>query len=107
MIIYYIICVNMLSSNRLSDVQIPSFVLLRPDVDMHSLTHTHTHLCPYTHLGQKSDSPVNGLLFVFTCQERQMVVFVEAKVVDDPLLKKNQEFMKVSNRLCTFREGNK
>lgn len=38
-------------------------------------------------------------------KEKQMVVFVEAKVVDDPLLKKHQEFMKVSNRLCTFREG--
>lgn len=35
-----------------------------------------------------------------------MVVFVESKVVDDPLLKKHQEYMKVSNRLCTFKEGN-
>ncbi len=34
-----------------------------------------------------------------------MVVFVEAKVVDDPLLKKLQEFKNISNRLCTFREG--
>ncbi|KAK2149135.1 hypothetical protein LSH36_465g01011 [Paralvinella palmiformis] len=38
-------------------------------------------------------------------KERQMVVFVESKVVDDPLLKKHQEYMKVSNRLCTFKEG--
>ena len=34
-----------------------------------------------------------------------MVVFVEAKVLEDPLLAENVDFAELQKRLCTFQEG--
>ncbi|XP_036410628.1 NAD kinase b isoform X1 [Megalops cyprinoides] len=41
----------------------------------------------------------------FLIQEKQLVVYVEKKAVDDAALLKDEAFGSIRNQLCTFREG--
>lgn len=43
---------------------------------------------------------------VSVSQEKQMMVYVERRVVDDASLSKDEAFGSIRNQLCTFREGN-
>ncbi|XP_071383033.1 NAD kinase b [Centroberyx affinis] len=41
----------------------------------------------------------------FLVEEKQMMVYVERRVVDDATLSKDEAFGSIRNQLCTFREG--
>lgn len=45
------------------------------------------------------------LKYIFVNQEKQMMVYVERRVADEPALIKDESFGLIRNQLCTFREG--
>ncbi|MEE6523243.1 hypothetical protein FKM82_022048, partial [Ascaphus truei] len=44
-------------------------------------------------------------LCVFLTEEKNMIVYVEKKVLEDPAIANDENFGPVKKRFCTFREG--
>ena len=42
---------------------------------------------------------------LYFIQEKNMVVYVEAKVMDEPMLVNHRMFHNIKDKICTFKEG--